>query len=141
MARTKLNSKRKRSIHATLIARDGSACVWCGSELTEDTATLDHLLVQAHGGRDLVANLVRACFRCNNLRGSMPAPEFLRLCEQSPNMQPNRGAISRAEVRLRKRLRKQPDAAARITASAVARPRRSRRGRRRSPARLTAVAA
>lgn len=38
--------------------------------------TTDHKTPLARGGSDLPANRVPCCFRCNNLKSDMTAPEF-----------------------------------------------------------------
>jgi endonuclease I len=49
--------------------RDNHRCVYCGCRLAKGGgAHLDHLQPQAHGGQDLVTNLVLACERCNSAR-------------------------------------------------------------------------
>jgi len=51
--------------------RDGLACVWCGATVEDGaTLTLDHLVPHSGGGANHEANLVTACKRCNDSRGS-----------------------------------------------------------------------
>lgn len=48
-----------------LVERDGPDCWYCGIETTPETRTIEHLLAQAHGGNDEMANLCIACEPCN----------------------------------------------------------------------------
>lgn len=68
--------EHKRALkHATM--RDcGRRCVYCGTCLAIDVATLDHVYPLAHGGTSAPGNLVTACARCNRLKGDMLPVEF-----------------------------------------------------------------
>lgn len=57
--------------------RDGLACVWCGASV-EDNAqlSLDHLTPHCKGGSNGERNLVTACKRCNDSRGSRSIKRF-----------------------------------------------------------------
>ena len=46
-----------------IYARDGFACLYCGSE---ERLTLDHLLARELGGTNDASNLVTACLTCNS---------------------------------------------------------------------------
>lgn len=48
-----------------LLCRYGLRCVWCGVELTQATAQVDHLVPRREGGTHALHNLVAACDRCN----------------------------------------------------------------------------
>jgi 5-methylcytosine-specific restriction endonuclease McrA len=41
------------------------------------TATVDHVLARSQGGLDQIENIVAACSRCNNAKGSKSVEEFL----------------------------------------------------------------
>jgi 5-methylcytosine-specific restriction endonuclease McrA len=51
-------------------------CVYCGSLLALDVATIDHVLPLAKGGAHAPGNLVVACAPCNRLKGDMLPTEF-----------------------------------------------------------------
>lgn len=53
-----------------LMARDGPNCWICGTELTMQTATLDHIIPRSKRGTFALANLRLACSPCNNRRGN-----------------------------------------------------------------------
>ena len=78
-------SQYKRVPHRSIILsrknvlrRDGHRCQYCGS--TSPPITVDHIMPRALGGSDSWENLVAACIRCNNLKGSRtPDKAGLRL--------------------------------------------------------------
>lgn len=61
---------------ARIWERDSKQCHWCGAAtiLTRHSipnqATMDHVLPSSKGGSNDEGNLVLACLRCNNKRGS-----------------------------------------------------------------------
>lgn len=61
-----------------LVERDGLRCHYCDSYMTYADAQVDHVLAKARGGTDAPTNLVLACARCNNLKGTTcyDCPEF-----------------------------------------------------------------
>jgi 5-methylcytosine-specific restriction endonuclease McrA len=50
--------------------RWGGTCGYCGR--TPHRLTLDHIVPKSKGGRDVRSNLVAACRRCNDSKGSRP---------------------------------------------------------------------
>lgn len=77
-----ITRKRREAIYA----RDEWRCVWCAIEvysptgiykaITDQIATLDHVIPREAGGDNGTHNLVTCCMRCNRLRGTKTAPEF-----------------------------------------------------------------
>lgn len=51
-------------------------CMWCGSVLEFDAATIEHLTPHSKGGPLSVENAGVACQPCNGKRGTMPIEEF-----------------------------------------------------------------
>lgn len=49
--------------------RETAPCVWCGTPLTLQTATKEHLWPKSHGGSNHISNLALACKSCNEERG------------------------------------------------------------------------
>jgi hypothetical protein len=49
-----------------VLERDRWSCVYCG----ESANQVDHVIPKNNGGSDLPSNLVAACARCNNLKGT-----------------------------------------------------------------------
>lgn len=54
----------------------GRRCVYCGTALDFETATLDHVYPLAHGGAHCHGNVVLACLRCNRLKSDLLPAEF-----------------------------------------------------------------
>lgn len=51
-------------------------CVYCGSLMDMQVATIDHVYPRAHGGSTDPGNLVVACGPCNRMKGDMLPHEF-----------------------------------------------------------------
>ena len=59
--------------------RDGLACCYCGSGVTEDTKlTLDHIKPYSKGGSNEAQNLVTCCHKCNSSRGNRSVASFTK---------------------------------------------------------------
>ena len=56
-----------------ILRRDGHKCQYCGA--TSITLTVDHIIPKSRGGEDSWENLVSACLRCNNVKGSQTPDE------------------------------------------------------------------
>ena len=52
-------------------------CVYCGEQLTSETAQLDHIHPRADGGSNDPSNLVVACSRCNRRKSTQPWAQFV----------------------------------------------------------------
>lgn len=59
------NERRRLNIIHSVVERDGWKCAYCGGELSEETATLEHFVSRTHGGPDHLANIVLAHGHCN----------------------------------------------------------------------------
>jgi len=46
------------------------ACAYCGKHLTQDTATIDHILPKHKGGHNIRSNMCCCCSSCNRSKGS-----------------------------------------------------------------------
>ena len=55
---------------AFIVERDGLRCHYCDSMMKYDEAQIDHKVPRVRGGTDAPHNLVLACARCNNIKGS-----------------------------------------------------------------------
>lgn len=51
-----------------VLRRDGYRCQYCGS--TQEQLTTDHIVPRSRHGEDSWENLVAACVKCNNRKGS-----------------------------------------------------------------------
>lgn len=67
-----------RHLSQKLIRLRKRACFYCG----RSAESLDHFVAQSRGGRTVQKNLVPACHRCNNLKGSMSYEDFVAHCER-----------------------------------------------------------
>lgn len=56
-----------------ILRRDSHRCQYCGKKTHE--MTIDHIIPRSRGGGDSWENLVAACVRCNNRKGSRTPEE------------------------------------------------------------------
>ncbi len=71
-----LAQQRKRHVKRATFRDCGRRCVYCGTALGLDIATLDHVYPLSRGGDHAPGNLVAACQSCNQLKGSLLPVEF-----------------------------------------------------------------
>lgn len=64
MSKLQLCPKKKRKVWN----RDRYMCKYCGCKLTDNTATVDHILSRGNGGGNDMSNLATSCRQCNNLK-------------------------------------------------------------------------
>ena len=69
-------ANQKRALKRAAMRDCGRRCVYCGSPLDFENATLDHVHPLAKGGTHNPGNLVLACARCNRLKSDMLPHEF-----------------------------------------------------------------
>ncbi|KAF0807091.1 hypothetical protein A6D6_01090 [Alcanivorax xiamenensis] len=69
-----LASPRRRTrpplTNRALFRRDQHVCLYCGKSFPESQLTRDHICPTSRGGRDHWLNVVAACRRCNQHKGS-----------------------------------------------------------------------
>lgn len=53
-----------------LFRRDQNICLYCGQPFSDQSLTRDHIVPTSRGGRDSWLNVVAACRRCNQHKGS-----------------------------------------------------------------------
>ena len=72
------HKKRIKSIvrKQQILDKTSGLCAYCGTGLTLESMTVDHIISISHGGENDLDNLVPACWSCNHLKGSMPLEEF-----------------------------------------------------------------
>lgn len=69
-------SGRTRRIVRSVLLGHSPCCHWCGLPLDATTATVEHFVPLASGGRNSIRNYVLACRPCNQGRGCrMPTAE------------------------------------------------------------------
>lgn len=59
-------SIRKLSL---ILGRTKGCCSYCGTPLTLETMTIDHMVPRSKGGSDDVSNLYACCSSCNTAKG------------------------------------------------------------------------
>lgn len=67
------------SVKASLLARDGDACFFCGLQMPPEDMTIEHLVGKSKGGPDHTDNLVLAHEACNQDAGNMPLMEKIKV--------------------------------------------------------------
>jgi len=73
----KIEKARAVKYHLYANART-KPCMWCGTDLEFDAATIEHIKPDSHGGPLEVHNCGIACSPCNQKRGTRSVEEFLR---------------------------------------------------------------
>lgn len=61
-----------------LLVRDNHKCVYCGTPISINSLTLDHILPRSKGGETSWQNIVASCKKCNSLKGDMLLKDFLQ---------------------------------------------------------------
>lgn len=79
--RTKRGSSKRWTRFATLTARDGHACFYCGKPVTFEDFTIEHLVSLTHGGPDHIANMALSHARCNAAAGHLSVVQKVRMAE------------------------------------------------------------
>lgn len=93
--RRTLSADGRRRAKKAVWKKSEGKCFYCGIEMintqvkSHNQFTLDHLITLKDGGDNRHANLVGACRKCNESRGSKSVAEFagikIKLCEcESP---------------------------------------------------------
>ncbi len=75
-ARQLEHQQHKRQVKRATFRDCGRRCVYCGTGLGLDNATLDHVMPVSRGGTHLPGNLVSACQPCNQRKGALLPAEF-----------------------------------------------------------------
>lgn len=78
-------TKRKKGgqwvVIQSLIRRDGRECFYCGKEVFDDEASVEHVVPLNAGGTDHIANKVLADKRCNSEAGHLSVIQKVKLRE------------------------------------------------------------
>jgi len=69
-ARPVKRSSKSRERRRKMLAKGIDTCCWCGTPLTLDNSTIEHVIPLARGGLDNANNRKLACKKCNEERGS-----------------------------------------------------------------------
>ena len=66
---------RSNCTRKNVMNRDNFTCQYCAKELTSSALTLDHVMPRSRGGKNTWTNLVAACKKCNQKKGSQTPEE------------------------------------------------------------------
>lgn len=58
-----------------IFLRDDYKCIYCGVDVTRDTAELEHILPRSRGGKTTWENTGTSCHDCNNRKDNMTPDE------------------------------------------------------------------
>ena len=58
-----------------IVWRDNNQCQYCGNYFSTDKLTMDHVIPKSRGGKNTWENLVAACKKCNQKKGSRTSQE------------------------------------------------------------------
>lgn len=78
---TRATQRPKRSLSPhmkTIIARDGRRCFFCGEEVSDEDASIDHLVELTAKGPNHISNFALMHRRCNMLVSGWPAMKKIR---------------------------------------------------------------
>lgn len=68
---SKIGGAKIKRFRALAYARCNGRCWYCNSTISQEEATLEHLIPRADGGSNLPDNLVVACKNCNNFNQNL----------------------------------------------------------------------
>ena len=77
-ARQPARAEHKQALKRATLRDCCRRCVYCGTALSLEVATLDHVYPLAKGGPHVPGNLVAACAPCNRRKGDMLPHEFFQ---------------------------------------------------------------
>lgn len=85
-----------------VLIRDNYLCQYCSEQLTNRTATIDHVVPTCKGGRSTFENTVTACSPCNSKKGNKSLREAgmkLRQKPKKPKSNPIRDKFYNMKIR------------------------------------------
>jgi hypothetical protein len=72
------SSEAKRLWRRSIKEHFGCTCVYCGETYELHELTLDHVQPRTNGGKNVTSNLVPACIKCNQGKGSHNWQSWMR---------------------------------------------------------------
>ena len=78
----KKNKKAPRTF-SILAQETGRCCIYCGTPLTTQAVTYDHIIPRSLGGTRSIDNIVIACETCNTAKSSLSVDEFVATFPES----------------------------------------------------------
>jgi len=81
--------------------RDEGMCVYCGSEITSEEITFDHMIPQGQGGEETWTNIVCSCSPCNNRKDNRtPKQANMKLLKYPTVPRLNKKVVAKAVRKL-----------------------------------------
>jgi 5-methylcytosine-specific restriction endonuclease McrA len=80
----KLPYKKVSPNRKNIFKRDNYCCQYCGTDLCDKTATVDHIVPKCKGGGFSWTNLVAACKKCNLAKGNRNLKETNMVLKRKP---------------------------------------------------------
>ena len=72
------SSEAKRLWRRSIKEHFNQTCVYCGKTYDSNVLTLDHVHPRSRGGQDITSNVVCACRKCNQSKGSRNWLQWMR---------------------------------------------------------------
>ncbi len=80
---TRIEPMKVRFSRASVYARDGKVCQYCGNTFSAANLTLDHVIPKSFGGKTQWTNIVSACKACNSKKADRtPQQANMRLLKR-----------------------------------------------------------
>jgi hypothetical protein len=83
MAERKAISKKTRF---EVFKRDSFKCQYCGRSAPDVILNVDHILPVSRGGKNVIMNLITACFACNNGKGARELSDNAAISKQKSQL-------------------------------------------------------
>jgi 5-methylcytosine-specific restriction endonuclease McrA len=88
----KLPFKKVAANRKAVLRRDKYVCQYCGLDLCDKTATIDHVIPRSKGGGSTWTNMVAACKDCNLFKGNR-TPKEAKMEMRSKPKEPSHGFL------------------------------------------------
>lgn len=88
----KLPFKRIAPTRKNIFKRDKYTCQYCGIDLCEKSATIDHIIPKSKGGGSTWTNMIASCKDCNLFKGNR-SPKEAKMDIKSKPKEPSYGFI------------------------------------------------
>ena len=97
--RKRLRANHKKRIKSItrkqkILDKTSGLCAYCGTTLSLESMTTDHVVSISNGGENDLDNLVPACLDCNNLKASMTLEEFTSMSKKRRESASEKSGIS-----------------------------------------------
>ncbi|MBQ7421622.1 MAG: HNH endonuclease [Prevotella sp.] len=88
LRRGKPNKKDKKALRSfSILAKETDrCCIYCGTPLTIQAVTYDHIIPRSLGGSRGINNIVTACESCNGAKSSLTVDEFVATFPESQRL-------------------------------------------------------